>query len=786
MEQQLTFNSEHRLRSENLSFDADVWYPLVSDFTAKSVFIPLHIKEARAIKAYHDVSWRNVRTHLFHDEVATLRSLETELDSIITEKFSPNGTFLRLCGRSPKDGDPLSKAKIWNSYMQHLSEINSSDPEQPGLFNKLRAIARTSWMHVESGAEAMALLLSSERVYSDMIDWIKYGEPEQICLRSWEDGMSMDFEFRVFVCQGRITAISQYDHYSYFPHLHNPQLKDHIQQGIVSLWQQVHSVIDLNSYVVDVAYIPTKAPTMPHADPAGKFVVVELSPFFPCTGAALFDWTKDKDILEGNFSTSMEKGNSEVSSAAVPTTCRHSMTDDIEFRLRTAEDLHPQIEELLELNWDCRWNTPPIDAMQPNYEQLYNQSQPRPSCELTTSASAGAAAVGAQPVSAWYILIKFCVELMMDILLLSLILGLAMMVLLATDQIAYPLNAGKLLAGSTGSAVFVTLILSYILTQPAARIFDTLWSTVVRDKHCSEGATQSHLMVDNSTEVVHLFVYGTLKRGFYWQSKYLASRVGAVRCLGVARTCTSAAEDTQDTRISSAANNRTAHNNSSNNNKYRYKMVIGDSGVPYLFDMLNSSVQLSIHENNSESEIAPVNEPTTQENESVQWPASEIIGELWEITRDCLKSLDDYEGVGKGYYSRRSIQVKLQPSNVENLHSVDNNHSYCSSIGTSSGSGSDSSKDSSSDSGGIISVEIGSTTFSAEVYMLQCVPKELLRLPSIHEYTLEQHRTHYHPIRHIQVKQLSYIKAPSGWGKVAVDTATAMQQQHIGMVNPNH
>ena len=29
---ELNINSEHRLRSENLSFDIDVWYPILSDF----------------------------------------------------------------------------------------------------------------------------------------------------------------------------------------------------------------------------------------------------------------------------------------------------------------------------------------------------------------------------------------------------------------------------------------------------------------------------------------------------------------------------------------------------------------------------------------------------------------------------------------------------------------------------------------------------------------------------------------------------------------------------------
>jgi len=48
---------------------------------------------------------------------------------------------------------------------------------------KLMAISRVHIFKVTSGKEVMNLLLSSERVYTDLHDWIRYGEPEQICLR---------------------------------------------------------------------------------------------------------------------------------------------------------------------------------------------------------------------------------------------------------------------------------------------------------------------------------------------------------------------------------------------------------------------------------------------------------------------------------------------------------------------------------------------------------------------------------------------------------------------------
>lgn len=49
----LSIRSEHTLRSENLPFDIDVWYPQISQFTYKTVFLPLKKGEARALVNYY-------------------------------------------------------------------------------------------------------------------------------------------------------------------------------------------------------------------------------------------------------------------------------------------------------------------------------------------------------------------------------------------------------------------------------------------------------------------------------------------------------------------------------------------------------------------------------------------------------------------------------------------------------------------------------------------------------------------------------------------------------------
>ena len=90
-----------------------------------------------------------------------------------------------------------------------------------------------------------------------------------------------------------------------------------------------------------------------------------------------------------------------------------------------------------------------------------------------------------------------------------------------------------------------------------------------------------------------------------------------------------------------------------------------------------------------------------------------IVGELYEVDEESLRGLDEYEGVSKGYYERRAIHVVEGPS--------------------------------------------GARRVEAECYF-KLEASEALRAAEMHpEYTLEMHREHYRPIRHIMVKQQHYL-----------------------------
>jgi gamma-glutamylcyclotransferase (GGCT)/AIG2-like uncharacterized protein YtfP len=106
----------------------------------------------------------------------------------------------------------------------------------------------------------------------------------------------------------------------------------------------------------------------------------------------------------------------------------------------------------------------------------------------------------------------------------------------------------------------------------------------------------------SSQPTVLMFFYGTLKRGFHWQQKFLPSHLA--RFVGPART------------------------------KHLARLVVGACGVPYCFFQQEAGCL--------------------------------VRGELWEVKEEALSGLDDYEGCGKGHYVRQMLEfVDEQGANVK-------------------------------------------------------------------------------------------------------------------------
>ena len=153
-----------------------------------------------------------------------------------------------------------------------------------------------------SGSEAMSLLLSSERVFQDLNVALscfkaKQERPElnfewnmKISLREFNPKINGAMEFRCFVKDNIMTAISQYNHYIIVEDLLSAETCLKIKQKICHFWKdQIRTILEyLKDYIIDFAILSDDS-----------VFIIELNPFLTTTGSALFDWTIDRDLLNG-------------------------------------------------------------------------------------------------------------------------------------------------------------------------------------------------------------------------------------------------------------------------------------------------------------------------------------------------------------------------------------------------------------------------------------------------------------------------------------------------------
>lgn len=475
----LSFDSEHLLRSENLPFDIDAWYPALQRWTFRSVFLPLQRSEMRAlIRGYRARFLHKPQALISSDDARVLTLLEQRIGSVIQRDFNGNA-FFRLCGRSAKDGEPHDRERVRKEYAAALDAVTSeSKSEAPSDSDRMRAVGRVALLKVTSGADVLSLMLSSERVYSDMLDWAWYGEPEQICLRAWEPELTLENEFRAYICDGKLCAISQYDHYCHYPGL--ATMRGEIERQIRALWAEMHPHVGVASYGIDFGWLP-------HSQ---RLVMVELSPFLRCTGAHCFRWSnaKDVDVLEGRAP----------------------------FEFRLVRENPPGFGSMLD-RWLERWDVTK-DGEQPPFWQLWQTAKERAASVARRSRGVGVVGVG------------------------KVLMMLSPLFALAAVLVHYANYTVELVLLQRAALVVACAAVGWAIAY--------FFSRQSRQRGQAAAAAATVAAAAASGKRHRLFVYGTLKKGMHWHTKFLS----ASRYLGAATTTIAR------------------------------PLVVGACGVPYLLD----------------------------------------------------------------------------------------------------------------------------------------------------------------------------------------------------------
>lgn len=275
-------------RAEECAFDNEAWYDALRDVTFPSDFFDLPQDQGVALVAAYKHRFTS-RAPPSPAQWAALRTLQANLDSAIAGVAEDDGgAFVRLSTRSPKDAVCLPD----DGTAERLQADAATDPN-----GALAAFFQTSneSLRVGSGAEALQLLLCSERVFMDLLterEAAGAGQPwrMRVCVRRWNPHLRDQLEFRGFVRHGKLVALGQYNTYVALVRLHDERAALLAQMTAFFDAQLEHrlAAAGINSCVLDLACLP---------EPAGTTLVVELNPANKSTGAGLFDWVRDAELL---------------------------------------------------------------------------------------------------------------------------------------------------------------------------------------------------------------------------------------------------------------------------------------------------------------------------------------------------------------------------------------------------------------------------------------------------------------------------------------------------------
>lgn len=311
----------------------DQWVDGLAAHTFKSEYTPITKPEADAILA----TWRGAGSAKASDlDYAVvippaLSGLVARVDAILAASF-PGGAFVKLSTRSPKDSKTIFRraearfqARVAAGEVPPAPAGEASESAASHALNA-RLVAFSEDMVnaaiIRTGAEAVTLLLDSERVGEDLAYACEEGPsplPISLVVRAWDARMRPQCEFRAFVWGGKINALGQYWHSLFFPELQDPALLAKVSADIVTLFESIRGGLPVPNAMLDIAWMGLgarqgtdsssdseaagRSPLL-SSGPRGPAVLVEVNPLMEGLGSfpgstGLFDYYKDADILQG-------------------------------------------------------------------------------------------------------------------------------------------------------------------------------------------------------------------------------------------------------------------------------------------------------------------------------------------------------------------------------------------------------------------------------------------------------------------------------------------------------
>jgi len=235
-------------KSHEDPFDVDLWYDRLKDFTFRTEFADMTLKEAKALRDDYRERFFE-RTKTTDEQKRVLAEVERKLDGLIQQVLDRSkagvgggGVFVRLSTRSPKDSSLIGEDSTIESIaaalesharekhqqrtqLQDGGEIKQFEYYAPDMLttnDKVVCLMEGFGkdLKVNSASAALGLLKSSERVYVDILDAITAyksacqteGKDKAVfrmkyIVREWVD-IPVGMEFRGFVNKVTLNALN--------------------------------------------------------------------------------------------------------------------------------------------------------------------------------------------------------------------------------------------------------------------------------------------------------------------------------------------------------------------------------------------------------------------------------------------------------------------------------------------------------------------------------------------------------------------------------------------------
>jgi hypothetical protein len=283
--------SEHRFRT---AFGISSWFHrLPEQFTFPTRFVQLSMEDLKLLISVYDDPKKDMEK---------LGDLIAKIDQTLDD-WKETGVFVKLDSKSAKDfvrgiddKELIELVRVEFEQAQKQCE-NKQIPRNVAHSTFLKACGKR--MKCTTGKEICEQLTNSWRVVEDIKAterYMCYGNsyvdfPLHIVIRKWDQQIQDDseMEFRGFVNNNQLNAVSQYDYLQIYPFV--VENRELIQKRIYEFWeQQLQDLLSQShrSYVCDF-YVPK--------NPNESVKLVELNPFLSSSGPCLFNWSKENSIL---------------------------------------------------------------------------------------------------------------------------------------------------------------------------------------------------------------------------------------------------------------------------------------------------------------------------------------------------------------------------------------------------------------------------------------------------------------------------------------------------------